>query len=214
MKRHIRIAFASLALGCVAVTRLAANDPMTEQLKQYKGAEFDQKFVGMMIEHHEQGIEMARLAQQRAQRAEIKQFAEKTADKQQKDIEELKAMPGGKTSDHHASTTSDTSQHGTSHASTSHDSAGAPTGRTAHDASSHEAMKSETMTKLQSAQGAEFDRAFTDEMINHHNMAIEMAQLAQSRASDSEVKQFAQKSIEAQKKEVAELKGFRRGSSR
>ena len=278
MKSHFKIGLSVVAMGFVAAGRLAANDPMTAELKKLKGEEFDHKFVSQMIDHHQQGVEMSNLAQQRAQRSEIKQFAQKTADKQQKEIEELKGLAGsghhasasGTSSDRHVSTTagvsrsdetkgthvgptstdksaltsgrdtasSDNTHHAsktnvprvdesrgvhagstdktahtsdTSHASTtSHEGAGAPTGRTSHEGSSHEGMKAESMSKLQSAQGAEFDRVFTDEMIKHHNMAIEMAQLAKSRASSNAVKQFAQKTVDGQKKEVEELKSFKR----
>lgn len=257
MKSPVKISITALAMGFLAVGQLVAKDPMTESLNKLKGEAFDHKFVGQMIEHHQQGIEMAGLAQQRALRPEIKQFAQKMSDKQKKEVEELKGMAGsghhaltsGTSSDRHVSTTAgisrseetkgahvgptstdkgsltsgrDTSHTiGTSHAgttsqagTTSHAGAGAPTGRTSHDGSSHEAMKTEAMGKLQAAQGAEFDRAFTDEMIKHHGMAIEMSQLAKSRASSTQVKQFAQKTIDDQKKEVDELKGFKRGSSR
>lgn len=267
MKRSFKIGCATLALGFVAASSVAAADPMTTELKKLKGEEFDHKFIGQMIEHHQQGVEMANLAQQRAQRSEIKQFAQKTADKQQKDIEELKgladgghhASASGTRSDRHVSgpagvprvdetkgthvgpTSTDKSSltsgrdsgssDNTHHASktnvpradetrgvhtggtdqTSHEGAGAPTGRTSHEGFSHEAMKTETMSKLQAVQGAEFDRVFTDEMIKHHNMAIETAQLAKTRASSSEVKQFAEKSIKDQKKDIDELKSFKRG---
>lgn len=263
MKTFLKTSIITLTMGVMAAGRLAAGDPMTESLKKLKGDEFDHKFVGHMIEHHQQGIEMSNLALQRAQRSEIKQFAQKTADMQQKDIGELKGLLGehqatdakhvstttgisradetkgahvgpthtdkssltsGRPSeaannDHHVSKTNvsrvDETRgvhsgptHGSASA-TSHEAAGAPTGRSSHEGSSHEAMKTESMSKLQSAQGAEFDRAFTDEMIKHHNMAIEMSQLAKSRASSDQVKRFAQKSVDEQKKEVDELKSFK-----
>ncbi|MDP3073783.1 MAG: DUF305 domain-containing protein [Opitutaceae bacterium] len=274
MKSPLKFSITALAMCVLAAGQLAAKDPMTENLKKLKGEEFDHKFVGQMIEHHQQGIEMAGLAQQRAQRPEIKQFAQKMSDKQQKEVEELKGLAGsghhasasGTSSDRHVSTTAgisrseetkgthvgptstdkssltsgrntgsaENTQHvsktnvsrvdetrgvhtgstdQTSHASTA-THAGAPTGRTSHEGSSHEAMKTESMGKLQAAQGAEFDRVFTDEMIKHHAMAIEMSELAKNQASSAEVKQFAQKTIDVQKKEIDELKGFKRGASR
>lgn len=238
MKSSLKISITALAMGFLAVGQLVAEDLMMEKLKAVKGEEFDHTFVSQMIAHHQQGSAMASLAQERAERSEIKQFAKKTADLQQKDIEELKGLQA-KSGSQHASTTNhrsgaagvarvdetkgihtgatstDKKAHpgGTSHASTMPQvGAGAPTGRTSHEGSSHEAMMGETMTKLHAAQGAEFDRVFTAEMIMHHNMAIEMSELAKSRASSSEVKKFAQKSIDDQKEEVAELKSFGGGS--
>jgi uncharacterized protein (DUF305 family) len=124
-----------------------------------------------MIEHHKQGIGMAQLAQHHAQSSGIKQFAGKTADKQRKDIDEMKKMLGSDHAgtSHTSASTSHTSSHDTSgniprseetslpvkqaregHASTSHssDESLSPTGRTS-DGSSHEKMKQETMSKLE-----------------------------------------------------------------
>jgi uncharacterized protein (DUF305 family) len=140
----------------------------------------------------------------------------------------MKRMKGGKSS-HHASTgdqkprVEETRQAGSSHAGTSHSSgtshegAGAATGRTSHDSAAashhassgaHEQMKKETMSKLESVQGAEFDRVFVDEMLKHHKMAKEMAQLAQQQSSREDIRSFAAKIVQQQAKEEQELKGL------
>jgi uncharacterized protein (DUF305 family) len=43
-------------------------------------------YIDMTIMHHEQGVEMARLAQQKASDARIKTFAKKTDDDRQRDM--------------------------------------------------------------------------------------------------------------------------------
>ena len=67
-------------------------------------------------------------------------------------------------------------------------------------------MKNQMMSKLESAQGAEFDRRFVEEMKKHHEMGIEMAQLAQRQGSREDVRAFAKKTLDEQKKESDELK--------
>jgi uncharacterized protein (DUF305 family) len=226
MKNLLKIGISSLVLVGAAMLPAFANDPMTESLRGLRGEEFDKKFLSHMIDHHQQGVEMAQLAQHHAQSSGVKRFAAKTAQSQQKDIEEMKRMKGDKSS-HHASGSDQksrvekTRQTGSSHASsshasgTSHESAGAPTGRTSHESSasshhassgSHEQMKKETMSKLESAQGAQFDQVFVDEMLKHHKMGKEMAQLAQQQGSREDVRSFAAKTIKQQERETQELK--------
>ena len=55
------------------------------------GHAFDMMFVDMMIPHHRGALEMSRDALQRAQRQELKNFAQETIDKQEKEIVELEA---------------------------------------------------------------------------------------------------------------------------
>lgn len=69
-------------------------------------------------------------------------------------------------------------------------------------------MKMPGMAALESAQGAEFDRAFVQPMIMHQTMAVEMAQLAKGRATRPEVLQPAEKIAKEQKDEIKTLKGW------
>lgn len=55
------------------------------------GHAFDMMFVDMMIPHHRGALEMSRDALQKAQRQELKDFAQQTIDKQEKEITELEA---------------------------------------------------------------------------------------------------------------------------
>lgn len=54
-----------------------------------------------------------------------------------------------------------------------------------------------------------FDLQFIDSMSQHHQGAIMMAEMALQRAEHPELKQFAQKIIDDQRKEIAEMKGWR-----
>lgn len=55
------------------------------------GHAFDMMYVDMMIPHHKGALEMSRDALQKAQRQELKDFAQETINKQEKEIAELEA---------------------------------------------------------------------------------------------------------------------------
>lgn len=60
-----------------------------------------------------------------------------------------------------------------------------------------------TMTKnLQGKTGAAFDKAFIDDMIPHHQGAVEMAELVLTSTDRPELKKLAQEIIDAQTKEI------------
>ena len=58
--------------------------------------------------------------------------------------------------------------------------------------------------------GADFDRRWADEMVKHHQGAITMSQTALAAATRPEVKALAQRIIDAQKAEVAQLEAWSR----
>lgn len=74
----------------------------------------------------------------------------------------------------------------------------------------HDMDMSSTMSGMTSSllgkSGEEFDRAFLQEMIVHHEGAVEMAKQALVSASHTEIKQMAQDIITAQTKEIAQMK--------
>ncbi len=60
-----------------------------------------------------------------------------------------------------------------------------------------------TMTKnLQGKTGATFDKAFIDDMIPHHQGAVEMAELVLTSTDRPELKKMAQEIIDAQTREI------------
>src|SRR5262244_1956442 len=54
-------------------------------------APFDQQFVDMMVPHHQGAVEMAKIAQQRAEHPEVKRLAEEIVRSQSSEIEQMKA---------------------------------------------------------------------------------------------------------------------------
>ncbi len=55
------------------------------------GHDFDLMFIDMMVPHHQGAIEMSRDALAKAERQEIKDFAQKVIDMQTKEIEQMNA---------------------------------------------------------------------------------------------------------------------------
>jgi uncharacterized protein (DUF305 family) len=138
----------------------------------------DVMFAQMMIPHHEQAVEMAELAPERAADPEIKELAAKIKAAQDPEIQTMKGWLTGW-------------------------GKAAPEGGMGHDMPG--VMSEEDMTKLKAAKGTQFDKLFAQQMIAHHNGAIEMARTEQSSGTNPEAKELA-KTIEAtQQAEVEQL---------
>ena len=68
---------------------------MNEMMIKHLGeadSEYDHRFIDLMIPHHEGAIMMAKHALENATGNEVKEFAKKIVDEQQKEIEQLKKM--------------------------------------------------------------------------------------------------------------------------
>src|SRR6266545_8160386 len=59
------------------------------------------------------------------------------------------------------------------------------------------------------AQVQEFDQAFIDMMVPHHEGAVAMAEIARERAEHREVKDLAEDIIRSQEAEIAQMKAWR-----
>jgi uncharacterized protein (DUF305 family) len=76
-------------------------------------------------------------------------------------------------------------------------------------AQSDEVTMSEMTRSLQSKTGDDFDKAFIAHMIEHHESAVNMAELSASSASNAkheEIKQLSREIINAQEKEIDQMK--------
>lgn len=78
-------------------------------------------------------------------------------------------------------------------------------------ATNHGTMSMADMTEqLKNKTGDDFDKAFVEMMISHHEGAVSMAELIPSRAKHDEVKQLGQAIIAAQTKEIADMKQWQK----
>jgi uncharacterized protein (DUF305 family) len=78
-------------------------------------------------------------------------------------------------------------------------------------ATSHDTMSMADMTEqLKNKTGDDFDKAFVEMMISHHEGAVDMAELIPARAKHSEIKTLGEAIISAQTKEIAEMKQWQK----
>ena len=73
----------------------------------------------------------------------------------------------------------------------------------------HNGMTQSEMKSDPNAANAPFDLQFIDTMSRHHQGAIEMAEMALKKSENAELKKFAQKIIDDQKKEITQMKDWR-----
>ena len=62
------------------------------------------------------------------------------------------------------------------------------------------------VTSLKDKKGDDYDSAFLTEMIKHHKSAVEMAKLSAANAKHDEIKQLSLDIIDAQEKEINEMR--------
>jgi uncharacterized protein (DUF305 family) len=162
------------------------------------GAPFDQQFVDMMVPHHQGAVEMAMIAQQRAEHAEIKRMADDIIRSQSTEIDQMKAWR---------------KQWFGSDQTPPMDKM--PMVEGMGSMAGHGGMSGGTMDmaadvdKLRRAPEP-FDRAFVDAMVPHHQSAIDAARAAETRAQKPEIKKLAQEIVAAQQKEIDQMQQWRR----
>jgi uncharacterized protein (DUF305 family) len=145
----------------------------------------DVTFAQGMIPHHRQAVEMAELAETRAQRPEVKQLAAQIKAAQDPEIQTMT----GWLNEWGEDVPEDMEGHG---AMDSGDMPGM--------------MSSEDMDKLEAAKGAAFDAGFLEMMIEHHQGAIEMAKTEQKDGEYADAKQLAATIEKTQAAEIATMR--------
>jgi uncharacterized protein (DUF305 family) len=93
-------------------------------------------------------------------------------------------------------------------ASTSVDHAAMGHDASASDRAANHAMGTSGMKSLQAKSGEAFDKAYLSQMIAHHEAAVQMAKNALTAATKPETKQEAQKVVDSQTKEIAQMTGW------
>ncbi|MGW3561519.1 DUF305 domain-containing protein [Streptomyces sp. NPDC000963] len=148
----------------------------------------DVLFAQMMIPHHEQALEMAELADGRAENAGVKKLAAAIERAQDPEIRTMRAWLAG------------WGRPG---------SAGHGSGHGGGDASGHGMagmMSEQDMKDLAGAKGEEFDRAFAELMIAHHEGAVAMAEDERRNGVNPTARKLADDVVRTQSAEVAELR--------
>ena len=169
---------------------------------------FDQQFIDMMVPHHQGAVEMAKIAQQRGEHAEVKKMAQDVIGSQSSEIEKMTSwrkqwFGSDKTPPMNQMPIVEGSQMAA-------DGAGGMGGMNHSGSTAATTMDmSADVEKLRKAPEP-FDRAFIDAMIPHHESAIDAAKASETRAQKPEIKQLAKEVIAAQQKEIEQMKGWRK----
>ena len=144
----------------------------------------DTTFAQMMIIHHEGAIEMSQLAIERAESPEVVAIAERIAEAQGPEIEEMTAWLSAWGED-----------------LSPDDHGGMDMGGMDMNGMSQEEM----MTQLDGLTGAEFDQAFLEAMIAHHEGAIGMSEQQLADGQNPDAVTLAEKIIDDQQAEITEM---------
>ncbi|MGW8768772.1 DUF305 domain-containing protein [Streptomyces sp. NPDC055815] len=140
----------------------------------------DVMFAQMMIPHHEQALEMAKLADGRAEDPEVKELVAAIEQAQDPEIQKMKAWLKGWGKPESAG-------HGSGHGMAG-------------------MMSDQDMKDLAAAKGEAFDRKFAELMIAHHDGAVAMAKDEQKNGGNATAKKLADDVVRTQSAEVAQLK--------
>lgn len=154
-------------------------------------ANFDLRFIDAMIPHHQGAVVMAKEAQQKSERPEIKKLADEIIQAQTKEIAELQtwrkqwyATAGSKPMAYDA--------------------------KMGHMMEmSDDQMKGMMMNQDLGAKDAEFDLRFINAMIPHHESAVTMAKDAATKSTRPEIKKLAQDIISSQQVEIKQMQQWK-----
>lgn len=143
------------------------------------GNGIDRSFIAEMIPHHESAVEMARMAEERAESQFVRGLAANIIETQNAEITTLRRIDAQ---------LKDVK---------------------AEDLGVADHMKGmdADMTELEKADP--FDKAFIDMMVPHHKGAIEMAKVKLKKGDNPELKTLAQAIIDAQQREISEMNKHR-----
>jgi uncharacterized protein (DUF305 family) len=150
----------------------------------------DVSFAQGMIPHHQQALQMAKLAADRASSAEVKDLASRIEKAQDPEIKTMSGWLKSWGKDVPSSDSSMESMPGM-------------------DDSAHSGMPgmmdSTHMDKLEKASGKDFDTVFLTMMIDHHKGAVEMATTEKNKGKYEPATSMADNIITAQTAEIAEM---------
>lgn len=164
-------------------------DPEDASVAPPEWSHADAAFAQMMIPHHGQALEMARLAQKRADDPAVKQLAARIEAAQGPEILALGAWLEDRGLE---VPTVDDDPGDYDHGDHGH---GAMTGM----------LTPKQLTALASARGAEFDRLFLAGMIQHHEGALAMVEDVAAEGTDTAISEMAADIQAGQSAEIARM---------
>jgi len=143
----------------------------------------DVAFATNMIPHHEEAVELSAMVPDRSTNAELISLAQQISAAQQPEINVMKVFLVQWNENPEASS-----------------------GHAGHGNTMQGMVDAATMTKLQSLQGAEFDKLWLESMISHHQGAIEMAKAELANGENVDSKGLAKNIVATQEAEIGQMK--------
>ncbi len=153
----------------------------------YTGEDYDRYFIANMIAHHQGAVDMANLALKNAKHQDVKDLATAIVSAQTSEISNMTAWQ--KTWGYPASS---------GEMMMDHSSMGM------------ENTNAGMMNELNGKTGEAFDKAFLEQMIMHHQSALNMAAPGKTNAQHQEVKDLITAIIAAQTKEIQQMKQWQK----
>lgn len=150
----------------------------------------DAHFIEQMIPHHEDAIIMAKLAETKAKRPEVKKLAKDIIDSQGREIDQMKDWYKEWNGRDVPTGTQVMNQHGMMRS----------------DSNMHMGMMGDRSDITRLEQAPDFDKAFIEDMIPHHQMAVMMATMLKNGTGRPEMVRLAEDIISAQTKEINEMR--------
>lgn len=148
---------------------------------------YDLQFLDTMTSHHQGAIEMAKMALSKSTNDELKKFAQKIIDDQNKEIGQMKEWREKWYAGKPAAINMEMPGMG----------------------DSMRMMMDGGMKKMESMAGKEFDVHFLDMMTPHHAGAVTMAKEALTKAEHAEIKTLSNQIIKAQEAEIRMMAGWK-----
>lgn len=153
----------------------------------YTGEDYDRYFIANMIAHHQGAVDMAKLAQTNAKHQELKNMANDIVTAQTSEINNMKAW---QTQWGYPASSGEMMMD--------------------HSAMGMEDTNAGMMNQLNGKTGDAFDRAFLEQMIMHHQSAINMAAPGETNAQHQEVKDLTTAIITTQTKEIQQMRQWQK----
>ncbi|MBW4423721.1 MAG: DUF305 domain-containing protein [Nostoc desertorum CM1-VF14] len=155
-------------------------------------ANFDLRFIDAMTPHHQGAVEMAKEAQQKSKRPEIKKLADDIIKSQNQEITQMKQWRQAWYPNAGNKPMAYNSQMGHMMEMSS------------------DQMQTMMMSQNLGAADAEFDLRFINAMIPHHEGAVTMAKDALNKSQRPEIKKLAQAIIKDQDTEIKQMQQWRK----
>lgn len=188
-----------VGIGTLALTQSSKDEPGRDSSRvpsmnqpesdnkfaSLKGDAFDEAFIADMLAHHEGAVNMSEQAQAMTAHEEIRTLAGSIVSSQSMEMMDMR-----KWQKDWGYEITNSGGH-MSHGGGGMDMAGDMT---------------EMMGKLQGLSGEAYDKMFLEQMIIHHEQAVDMARYADSNAKHDEIKSLARDIIAAQESEIAQMK--------